>query len=212
MTEEEKKAAEEAEALAEAEAEAQKAQLQTDYEAEKKAEEDRVAKEADRVKAEAAFKERQEKREGLSKEDVEALLDERDRYSTEERALEVARRHTKSEAEAQAALTYFKSRVKPTGNLEEDVLFAIGGMNSKAQAAKTAELARALQSKDTASADTASGQHDGIPSVAPKLPENSPLKSYKHEGGSIYSKKLESGRTMYVNTNPQVGQPARWTD
>lgn len=78
--------------------------------------------------------------------------------------------------------------------------------------AKTAELARALKAKETASKDIISAQRDGLPGAAPKLPENSPLKTYKYDGNNIYSKKLPSGKTLFRNTKPNPGEPKSWVE
>lgn len=78
--------------------------------------------------------------------------------------------------------------------------------------AKTAELARALKAKETASKDIISAQRDGLPGAAPKLPENSPLKAYKYKGNNIYSKKLPSGKTLFRNTKPNPGEPKSWVE
>ena len=87
----------------------------------------------------------------------------------------------------------------------------IGGLNSKKIVAKNAELARALRAKDTISNDSMGEHRDGLPNEVPKLPENSPLKGYKYEGGSIYSKVLPSGKTLFRNAKPTPGQPKAWT-
>jgi hypothetical protein len=86
----------------------------------------------------------------------------------ESRALEVARRFTSSEAEAQAAVVYFKSRVVPTGNLEEDVQFAVAGMNSKKILAQNSELKRALKGKEAVST-TGDTHRDAPKGGTPKI-------------------------------------------
>lgn len=144
---------------------------------------------------------------------VSEVLNERDANSLDARALEVARKHTTSEAAARAAVTFYKNRVQPTGNLEDDILFAIGGMERKRSAGKNAELGRALGAKDRVGNDAVETQRDGDGGgKTPKLPENSPLKSYTFIGKGIYSKKLTSGKTLFVNTKAMPGQRSRWTE
>jgi len=84
----------------------------------------------------------------------------------ESMALELARKHSSSEEEAQAAFLMWKNRVKPTDNLEEDIKFAVGGLNRDRLISANSELRRALQSKGTRSSDAASTHRD-----APELPE-----------------------------------------
>ena len=76
--------------------------------------------------------------------------------------------------------------------------------------AKNAEIARALKNKSTPVKDVAESHRDGEQAPAPKLPEGSPLKSYKHEGGGIYSKKLANGKTLYINSKPGMGEQKKW--
>lgn len=125
--------------------------------------------EAARKKAEDAlagqsFKKRKKKRDGedeededdedkpITKRELTSILSgvqiSSQKMAQETQALDIARKHTSSEAEAKAAVTFYKTRVNPTGDLEGDILFAIGGMNRKKQIAKTAEVARALKSKN----------------------------------------------------------------
>lgn len=78
--------------------------------------------------------------------------------------------------------------------------------------AKNAEIARALKGKESANKEGASEHRDGLPSEVPKLPENSPLKSYKYMGKGIYSKKLASGKTMFKNVNPAPGEHKTWIE
>lgn len=119
----------------------------------------------------------------------------------EQRALEIARSNTSSEEEAQAAMVYWKNRVTPTDNLQEDVLFAIGGLNHKKITAKNAELSRALKNRGNASHDSAATMRDAPEGDEPKL--SSPdVQAMKEAGMSwngkdkMYEKKLPSGRTL----------------
>src|SRR3990167_4779644 len=82
--------------------------------------------------------------------------------------------------------------------------------NLKIIQAKNTEIARALKNKSTPSMDVAGTQRDGETVADPKLPEGSPLKAYKHEGQGIYSKKLASGKTLYINTKAGVGEQKKW--
>ena len=130
----------------------------------------------------------------------------------EAQALDIARANTASEAEAQAALLFWKNRVIPTGNLEDDIKFAIGGLNQKKVTAKNAELARALKSKDSVTTDPTSTHRDGLVTTAQKLAPNSPLTGFKHEGNGLYSKKLASGKTMFKNTKAQGNERKTWVE
>lgn len=102
--------------------------------------------------------------------DVARMLDARDadreKTSQEAQALELARKNTTSEDEAQAAFQTWRSRVQPSGDLEADVLFAIGGVHSRRIAGQSKEVQRARASTDTVSTDTAETHLD-----APEAPE-----------------------------------------
>jgi len=154
-----------------------------DYKAEDETERNRA--EGERKKAEDAYKEREAKREDeeatdegdddkpLTRREMQSLI-RAERQNTlkevqESRAIEIARANTSSEEEAQAALTYWRTRVVPTGDLQEDVLFALGGLNRKRIVAQNAELGRALKGKDAVSDDTASTHRDAPQQGAPKL-------------------------------------------
>ncbi len=82
--------------------------------------------------------------------------------------------------------------------------------NLKIIQARNTEISRALKNKGTPQRDVAGTQRDGETVAEPKLPEGSPLKSYKHEGNGIYSKKLASGKTLYKNTKAGVGEAKTW--
>lgn len=159
-----------------------------DYEAIAKAESER-ADAAVRAAAEASFKAREARRaagtppadppEGdddnapLTRAEFKAELA-RTSESIEKKALEsaaltVARANTASEAEAQAAMQFYRTRVVPTGNLEEDVLFAIGGLNHRRTAGRVREVARALQSKENALRQTAEPHREPTAATEPKI-------------------------------------------
>lgn len=228
MTEEEKTETAEVEKEADVEAKSDtgtSTEEEIDYKALQEAETAR-AEAAEKAAADIAFKLRQAKREG----DTESMEEDEKLSETKIReiirsetaqtqkslqrstALEIARANTSSESEAQAAMTFWEKRVIPSDNLEEDVKFAIGGVNNKKIVAKSNEMKRALKSKETASSDGVSAQRDGLPKNEPKLSDDSPLKKYKYEGNGVYSKKLATGRTMFVNTKAMPGQPKHWTE
>jgi len=164
---------------------------QTDYEALLKAERER-ADAATKAAAELAFKNRNNKRkengvaddggadDGADDDDrpltrreamefMSAQSAEIKKTAQESAALTIARANTATEAEAQAAVLFFKTRVIPTGNLEDDVLFAIGGINRKKAASKVVEMARTIKSKDTALHSTGNVHRDAAPGKEPKL-------------------------------------------
>lgn len=234
MTEEEKIAEAEAQAIAEkAKAEeeaanAQKAKDETDYEAELAIERQK-RQEAEKAAAELAYKLRGKKREEereieeeiedgekpLTSKDLQSLEDRiihrNEKLSQETKVLEIARMNTSSEAEAQLALLKWKD-IKSTGDLEKDILFAIGGINYKKVIATNNELKRALKSKEGISNDDANTHFDGQKKDEPKLPENSPLKEYKYMGKGIYAKKLKSGKTIFKNTRATPGTAKMWIE
>lgn len=165
---------------------------------------------------ERVAREEAEKEKPLTAKDLEnfetRILQRTQKDSQEASALDIARKNTSSESEAQAALVFWKSRVVPTGNLEEDVKFAIGGLNSKKIVAKNAELLRALKAKEGVSNDSANTQFDGMPNAVPKLPTNSPLKDYKYMGKGIYALKLKSGKTLFRNAKAGPGEKKSWVE
>lgn len=191
-----------------------------DYKALALAEKERAEK-AERALAKDRFKASEEKRKEivdtesndsigdedrpLTAKDVQQLLL-KERQATqkafqETRAMEIAKEHTSSEDEAQAALTFWRTRVNPTGNLEDDILFAIGGLNYRKATAKTAELARALKAKDGVSRETATTFRDAALGTAPKL-SSGDAAAYKRAGfeydnaGKVWKKKLPNGKFL----------------
>jgi hypothetical protein len=201
----------------------------TDYQALLLAERERADR-AEKALAEKRFKNSQSKRK--EEDEIEDEIDEdekpvtkkqfqellaRERQATqkefqEKMALDIARANTSSEEEAQASLLFWKNRVIPTGNLEDDIKFAIGGLNQKKIVARNAELSRALKSKSTKNDTFVDGQQDGMPKTEPKLSANSPLKDWKYAGNGVYSKKLSSGKTMFKNTKAVPGSPKIWVE
>ena len=77
---------------------------------------------------------------------------------------------------------------------------------------KNAEIARALSAKDSVKKDDPTTHRDGDPVADPKLPENSPLRAYKHIGNGIYSKKLNNGKTMFRNTQAAGNERRTWIE
>lgn len=151
-------------------------------EAERKRAQDAVdALEITRTKARERIEKKQSKEDDndddgdkpLTKSELLAILredkEERTREKTESAAREVMSKLTQNKDEAEAALIYLRDRVKPSGNLEEDALFALGGLNARRHFAQTDELKRALRSKDTARKNTASTQHDAAAPAEPQL-------------------------------------------
>lgn len=194
-----------------------------DYEAELETER-KKREEAEKAAADLAFKLRNKQRKDeeeieeeadkpLTSKDLQAmeqrLVERNEKTAQENKAIEIARANTSSEAEAQLALLKWKD-VKSSGDVEKDILFAIGGINYKKVVAEKAELARAIKAKETTYSDTALTQQDGQPKVEPKLPANSPLKQYEYKGNGLYAKKLASGKTMFKNTKAMPGQPKVW--
>lgn len=94
---------------------------------------------------------------------------ERQKESQGSEALAIARKNTSSEAEAKAAVLYWKNRVVPTGDLEEDVLAGIAVMNRKRIKGQQSEVDRSKRSKENASTDAASGHQDAPKPGEPKM-------------------------------------------
>lgn len=103
--------------------------------------------------------------------ELDRILTERDQASSkkaqETQALEIARKNTTSEDEAQAAFQTWRSRVQPSGNLEQDVLFAIGGIHSRKIVGQSAEVKRAKASEGTVTVDAIEAHRD--PALAPEV-------------------------------------------
>lgn len=74
-----------------------------------------------------------------------------------------------SDAETNAIVEYYKGRIVPTGNVEEDVLAAYAVLHARSSTQKISELRRALQSKTNASKDTATTHVDVSRTSEPKL-------------------------------------------
>lgn len=189
-----------------------------DFKAMKEAEESRGKPDAE--KARLAFLERERKRKEkeesfeeedddedkpLTRREMLVLLDEREnrisKMTLETRALEIARANSSSEEEAQAAFTFWKTRVIPSGNLEDDVRFAVGGINHSKVISVNKELARALNSKENASKETASTFRDAPQGSEPKMSsiDAAGIKSagYVWDGAKrLYKKPLGKGNSF----------------
>ena len=222
MTEEQKAADAAAEKAKESEAKADDKDIEkeTDYEAIALAERERADK-AEKLLAGRAFKEREAKREEpgeadepneddkpLTAKQLQTILA-RERQTTqktfeETRALEIARANTSSEQEAQAALVFWRNRVVPTGDLNEDITFAIAGLNHRKTVAKNAELARALKGRDGISQDIATTQRD-TPESSPRIDAQTE-QSYTRAGFS-YDAKLKSWKKKLPNGKFLIKDP-----
>lgn len=193
-----------------------------DYEAIAKAERERADALAKKI-AEDAYKYRQSKKEKdteettndedkpLTKKDLESLLS-KERETTEKRlteskAFEIALANTSSETEAKAAVEFWKSRVTPTGNLQDDVLFAIGGLNAKRIVAQNSELKRSLAAKGRVSHDTGGVHPDAATRDEPKLASQD-VQAIKAAGMAwdgvkgLYKKAL--GRNQFYYFDPKT--------
>lgn len=189
-------------------------------EAEAKLEETRTkAREASAARAkkreEAGLPAEEEEEKPLTASELDRRLDERDerrdKEAQKERALEIARANTTSEAEAQAAVLFYKNRIVPTGNLEEDVLFAIGGLNRKRIAGQQREIRRAEGSKETVSTDAAQAHQESPPLNEAKLPPND-AKAIQAAGMvwdgtlGLYKKALGRDGKKFLFFNPKTKQ------
>lgn len=124
----------------------------------------------------------------------------------EVRALEIARTNTSSEQEARAVLTFWKTRVIPTGNLDEDVLFAIGGLNHKKVVSKNLELARALRGKSGEKTDAAGTHRDAPEGSTPKMSAGD-ASAYKQAGFEWDGK-----RRLFKKSLGKDGKKTLWKD
>jgi hypothetical protein len=196
-------------------------QEETDYSALIEAEKNRVP---DPNKAKEAFLKREEKRKQdeaiAQQETADVDLDkpmtrrEMDEYlarrqhqiiteTQSERIEEIAHEIADSEGEAKFVMEIHKNRVFPEGMTLRDQLreahFIAAG---KRLAAKNLELARKVQSKDTASKDVASTHHEPQTGSAPKLAGDvaAALKrsGFEYDNSSkVYVKKLPNGKKLY---------------
>lgn len=118
----------------------------------------------------------------------------------EAEALIIARSLTNNdEAQARAVVTFWQTRVQPTGNLHDDVSFAFGGLNHKKITAKNSELRRALNNKDTVNDNASNGHRDGMITPSPKLAPDMKLSlsraGYKFDPkAKVFKKKLPNGK------------------
>lgn len=162
----------------------------SDYEAIIQSETERADK-AQRAAADTAFKQRKKKRETDEEEEGGEELDdskpvtvgtlkrilsqgERQRESNAlvAQALDIAKKHTTSDAEARAAVLYYRNRVVHTNDLEEDVLSAIAMLNRKRTPAKLKEIARANKGDKGKTHDPASARRNPQDIGGPKLSPN----------------------------------------
>lgn len=178
------------------------------------------AEEAQKAAADLAFKLREQKREvkeedppeeddnkPLTRADINQVLaefartNEKSTQDTEAKAL--IAKHVEGD-EADAAYLFWKNRVVPTGNLEEDILFALGGLNYKRVIAQNSELKRSLQSKDTRNKDASGAVKDptGTSETMLSSQDAQTLKAsgMKWDGKKrLYSKKLKDGKTFFFD-------------
>lgn len=120
-----------------------------------------------------------------------------------ERIAEIAKELADSDGEARFVMEIHKNRIFPEGmplreQLREAHLIAAGRRIS----AKNVELARKIQSKDTASKDIASTHHEAQEGTEPKL--SADLKASLRRSGfeysqteKLYVKKLPTGKKLY---------------
>lgn len=186
----------------------------TDYkaiiEAERKAREEAEAKlEQTRAKAKERFQERHGKDDDggedkpLTRAELQAILaeerTERSKERQEGEAKAIIKNYASSTEEADAAFIVWKNRIKPTGDLEQDVLFALGGLNARRFVAQSDELKRALRSKINAQKNTATTHRDGATPAEPALTSHDAT-AIKAAGftwdGKSWMKKLGSGKTL----------------
>jgi len=178
------------------------------------------AEEATKAAADLAFKLREQKRDEkdetppeedenkpLTRADINQVLAEfartNEKSNQDSEAKNLIAKHVEGD-EAEAAYLFWKNRVVPTGNLEEDVMFALGGLNYKRVIAQNSELKRSLQSKDTRNKDVSGTVKDptGTAETTLSSQDAQTLKAsgMKWDGKKrLYSKKLKDGKTFYFD-------------
>lgn len=192
-----------------------------DYKAIAEAEQKR-RESAEKTAADLAFKLRDKRRESEStdesddpddapltrKELAEALKDfsqsSNEKNLQETQARQIIGKFTSNSDEANAAYIFWKNRVVPTGDLEEDIKFALGGLNYQRVIATNTELKRSLQSKDTKNRDGSTSYKDAPGSSEPKM-NSADAQTIKASGmkwditKQVYAKKLKDGKTFYFD-------------
>lgn len=212
----------------EAQAEESSSSQDTDYEALIEAE-----RKPDPEKAKEAFKKRQEKRvehvsepeEGddepdedkpLTRKEMDAYLARRTQEivaeANAERIQEIATSIAESQGEARYIMEIHKNRVFPEGmSMREQLEEARAIATAKRLAAKNVELARKVNSKETASKDTSTGIQETT-SSEPKLSADHKV-SLRNAGFSYdntlktYVKALPNGKKMYFD--PKTGRKGK---
>lgn len=188
----------------------QKKEPEIDYEAELEIEKKRGL--PDPEKAKEAFKKRKEKREAeegeeteeeddkpLTRKDLSSIRQSVAKEMYADRVQEIAQRLSSSDAEARLIVEIHKNRTFPEGmplpeQLEEAYVIA----NRKKILSTTAELKRALLSKDTVSKNTAGTHRDNVTTTTPKM-STADSAAYTRAGFTfdpklkVFKKKLPNG-------------------
>ena len=180
--------------------------------------EQKRADKAESAKAEDAFKGREVKREDPKEEketnedkpltraelnEVLAKHSQTAQKTTEDsEARRIIDKYTSSADEADAAHLFWKNRVIPTGDLESDVLFALGGMNVKRTQAQVSELKRMHRNQTTVSTDGSSTHRDATGTSKPAMSSADAFILEKagmvwDAEKKVYSKKLKNGKTFF---------------
>lgn len=193
-----------------------------DYEALLEAEKQRKP---DPEKAKEAFKKRQEKREQetdseevdedrpLTKRELDAYLSRRQQEivaeAHRERIEEIAGTLAKTPGEARYIVEIHKNRTFPEGmSIREQVEESYYIANGRKLAAKNLELARAAQSKETASKDTSTGIQESTtsePKIAPDVKQALKNAGFTYDQSlKTYVKPLPNGKKLY--RDPRTGR------
>ena len=195
-----------------------------DYKAQMEAEKERADKLQQTIASHASKERRDEREEEVPEEDkppsrkeVEAMLSQgqaqNQRILQETMAIELARKLATSEEEAQATVTFWKSRVVPTDNLEEDIKSALAILNRDKLVSENSELRRSLGSKDTKSTDAGSSHRDEPEREIPKVPAEEAAayraQGFKWDGTKkLWTKPIKDGKdTLFIN--PSAEGPGR---
>lgn len=194
-------------------------------------EERKRREEAEKSAADYAFKLRNAKREGGEEakenetnddapltrkelnEALQSFTQQNEKVQQETQAKQLIERFTSNEDEAEAAYEMWKNRIVPTGNLEADIMFAVGGLNHKRVLATNEELKRSLNSKDTKSRDASTSQRKPAGGEDTKT-SGADAQALKAQGmkwnteKQAYGKQLKDGKTFYYDPKTQK----RWKE
>lgn len=164
-------------------------------------------------KAKDAFKERKQKRDvdadeddkPLTRKDLQSVRDSIRQEVLEENAMEIAKRITGSDKEAQLVVLKWKNRSFPEGlSITEQIEEAYVITHRKKLIGERNEALRGLKGKDIANRNAAGTHRDAIKGNAPKMAaqdqEAIVASGFTYNGTSRrYEKKMQNGKTLILD-------------